>query len=79
MIPGRVIKEIEYTLMVFLWSGTKLRQNCAKVSWNMTCSLTGEGVLGFRRLKEWNTAAVMRHLWDLCRKADVLWVKWDSH
>lgn len=35
-----------------------------------------EGGLGFRRLKEWNRASMMRHLWALSKNEDILWVKW---
>lgn len=29
-----------------------------------------------RRIKDWNKAAMLRHLWALCKKAVTLWIKW---
>ncbi|XP_058211744.1 uncharacterized protein LOC131323927 [Rhododendron vialii] len=76
IIPSKVIKEIECTLLAFLWSGTELKHSGAKVKWDQICCLKEEGGLGFRRIKKWNRASMLRHLWALCKKADTLWVKW---
>lgn len=32
--------------------------------------------MGIKDLVSWNTAAMMKHLWDIARKKDILWVKW---
>lgn len=76
IIPSKTIKEIESTLMVFLWSGFEMKHSAAKVSWDQVCKPKEEGGLGYRRLKEWNKAIMLRHLWALCKKADTMWVKW---
>ncbi|XP_058208159.1 uncharacterized protein LOC131321169 [Rhododendron vialii] len=62
--------------MAFLWSGTELKSSSAKIKWDFVCNPKEEGGLGFRRIKEWNKATMFRHLWALCRKADLFWVKW---
>lgn len=42
------------------------------------CVPRKEGGLGFRRFKakEWNKASMIRHFRVLCKKEDILWVKW---
>lgn len=47
-----------------------------KVSWSSVCVPKKEGGLGFKRLKEWNRASMLRNLWALCNKEDILWEKW---
>lgn len=51
IIPSKVIKEIENTLMAFLWSRTELKHSGAKVKWDQVCCPNEEGGLGFRRIK----------------------------
>lgn len=48
----------------------------AKVSWADVCVPKEEGGLGLRVLKDWNRAAMTKHLWALALKADTLWIKW---
>jgi hypothetical protein len=36
----------------------------------------GKGVLGIKKLEEWNQAAMMRHTWCLFAKVGSLWVAW---
>lgn len=76
ILPSKVVKEIESSLMAFLWSGSELNHSRAKVNWEHICCPKEEGGLGFRRVKDWNRATMLRHLWALCKKADTLWVKW---
>ncbi|XP_058216962.1 uncharacterized protein LOC131327851 [Rhododendron vialii] len=76
VIPSKTIKEIESTLMAFLWSSLEMKSYAAKVQWYHVCSPKEEGGLSFRRIKEWNKATMLRHLWAICNKADTLWVKW---
>lgn len=76
ILPSKVVKEIESSLMAFLWSGPDMRHTGAKVKWDHICRPKAEGGLGFRKVKEWNKATMLKHLWALCKKADSLWVKW---
>ncbi|XP_058181238.1 uncharacterized protein LOC131299675 [Rhododendron vialii] len=32
--------------------------------------------LGFKRIREWNKASMLRHMWALCKEDDILWVRW---
>lgn len=47
-----------------------------KVAWQSVCVPKIEGGLGLKRLPDWNKASMLRHLWALCKKEDILWVKW---
>ncbi|XP_058192025.1 uncharacterized protein LOC131309397 [Rhododendron vialii] len=76
IMPPKLLKEIEAMLRDFLWTGLELRSSGAKVSWGQVCTPKSEGGLGFRPLKLWNKASMLRHLWAICKKADTMWVKW---
>lgn len=76
MLPQKVIQDLEQLLRAFLWSGSDLTHSGAKVSWKDICVPKEEGGLGFRLMKDWNRAFMIRHLWAVCKKSDTLWVKW---
>lgn len=63
-------------LRAILWKGDGLNTHGAKLDWKSVCTPREEGRLGFRLLTDWNKAVMMRHLWALCSKEDILWVKW---
>lgn len=52
-----------------------MRTSGPKASWSSICKPRSERGLGFRVLKEWNKAAMAKHLWAVCQKADKLRVK----
>lgn len=61
----------------YLWTGSEFRYYSAKVKWMHICAPKAEEGLGFRNLREWNKATMLRQpLWALSKKADSLWVKW---
>lgn len=74
--PQQILKEIESMLRAFLWTGVELKSSSAKVKWADVCTPKKEGGLGFKPLKEWNKATMLRHLWAISKKADNLWVRW---
>ncbi|XP_062104193.1 uncharacterized protein LOC133815357 [Humulus lupulus] len=47
-----------------------------QVSWDEVCRPKAEGGLGFRRIKEWNEAAIGKYVWVVASKKDSLWVRW---
>ena len=56
----------------FLWTRASLKHTSANIQWYMVCSpkMGGAGGgLGFKPLKEWNKAAMPRHLWALSKKS----------
>ncbi|XP_058218842.1 uncharacterized protein LOC131329621 [Rhododendron vialii] len=76
ILPQKVLKVIEGVLRDFFWSGTVLKSTGAKVKWRDVCSPKAKGGLGIRALKDWNKAAMSRHLWAISKKADSLWIRW---
>ncbi|XP_058211806.1 uncharacterized protein LOC131323991 [Rhododendron vialii] len=71
-----LLGDIERILRSFFWSGPELKTSGTKVAWQFVCAPKEEGGLGFRLLKDWNSASMLRHLWALCVKSDTLWLKW---
>lgn len=59
-------------LSAFLWQGVELKSSGAKVAWASVFVPKKEGGLGFKRMKEWNRASMLRHMWALCKKEDSL-------
>ncbi|KAI8525621.1 hypothetical protein RHMOL_Rhmol13G0244400 [Rhododendron molle] len=76
VLPQKVTKAIESKLMAFFWSGSELNHKCTKVKWANVCAPKEEGGLKFRRLKDFNAGTMCKHLWDLSKKTDSLWIKW---
>lgn len=76
LLPKQILKKIEATCRRFLWSRSDLSKNGAKVAWQDICSPKKGGGLRVNDVFVWNNACTMKHLWDLTRKKDSLWVKW---
>ena len=76
ILPKKVLHEVEDILRRFIWSGPELNKNGAKVAWADICCPHKEGGLGIKDIVVWNKASMVRHIWDLARKKDSLWVKW---
>lgn len=64
ILPQQIIEDIEGMLSAFLWKGLEI-----EILW---C----QGGLSFKRMKEWNRASMLGHLCAVCKKEDILWVKW---
>jgi hypothetical protein len=63
-------------LAAFLWRGTSLSSAGAKVAWHTICYPEQEGGLGVKRLKTWNQAATLKHIWNLLTNKDTVWTSW---
>ncbi|XP_062100738.1 uncharacterized protein LOC133806659 [Humulus lupulus] len=59
-----------------LWKGMADSNTSGHVSWEDLCETKAEGGLGFRRIKEWNIAAIGKYVWAVASKEDSLWVRW---
>uniref|UniRef100_A0A803QQN4 Reverse transcriptase domain-containing protein n=1 Tax=Cannabis sativa TaxID=3483 RepID=A0A803QQN4_CANSA len=46
------------------------------VAWDEICRPKKAGGLGFRRVQEWNEAAIGKYVWAVETKQDSLWIKW---
>ncbi|XP_024981684.1 uncharacterized protein LOC112518276 [Cynara cardunculus var. scolymus] len=52
-----------------------LRGRC-RLSWDVVCRPLDAGGLGIKRLSIWNSALLVKHVWDVVRHRDSLWVSW---
>ncbi|KAH1199162.1 putative ribonuclease H protein [Glycine max] len=75
-IPMSVIKKIDSMCRSFVWSGSTEITRKSLIAWNSVCRPKGQGGLNIFNLKVWNHIAMLKCLWNLCKKADNLWVKW---
>lgn len=76
IIPRAVLDKIEQILWQFLWKGLGLGAGGAKVAWSNVCLPKSEGGLGIRKLRESNTAAMLKHIWLLFTDKESLWCRW---
>lgn len=76
LLPQATLKKIDQLLSAFLWKGTSLGHSGAKVAWHKICVPKEEGGLGVMRIKEWNKAALSKHIWRLHCNENSLWTNW---
>ena len=76
IIPKFTCYKIEQIFSRFLWSGKDVNTQRAKVGWKSLCFPKEEGGLRLHRVKDWNDAAFMKHIWNLFSKKDSIWVAW---
>ena len=76
IIPKFTCYKIEQMFSGFLWSGSDVNARRAKVGWKALCLPKVEGGIGLRRVKDWNDAAIMKHIWNLFYRKDSIWVAW---
>jgi hypothetical protein len=76
ILPCSTLRKIESILAAFLWRGTSLTTSGAKVAWHSVCYPMKEGGLGIKRLKAWNKAATLKHIWRLFTATDSIWTTW---
>lgn len=46
------------------------------MTWKQACLPKSQGGLGLRDLSIWNECLMCKHLWNLARNKESLWVKW---
>ncbi|GJR36050.1 RNA-directed DNA polymerase, eukaryota, reverse transcriptase zinc-binding domain protein [Tanacetum coccineum] len=70
-----VIKDIERIFKGFLCDQGEFQKVKAKVSWKDVCQPKKYRGLGFKHLEQWNSAFLVKHLWNVANKKDTLWVR----
>ena len=76
IIPKLTCYKIEQIFNGFHWSGKEGNARRAKVGLESLCLPREEGGLGLRRVKDWNDATIMKHIWNLFYRKDSIWVAW---
>ncbi|XP_062114229.1 uncharacterized protein LOC133825280 [Humulus lupulus] len=76
ILPKKLIKDVEAICRAFLWKGISESHLPGLIAWEYTCASRAAGGLGFRRLHDWNLAAMGKYVWAIAKKKDNLFVKW---
>ena len=76
ILPCSTVTTMENILSKFLWKGTSLTPSGAKVAWNSICYPLTEGGLGVKKLKVWNKAATLKHVWRILGTKKSVWATW---
>nr|GEV48175.1 hypothetical protein [Tanacetum cinerariifolium] len=71
-----VIYEINKILKGFPWCQGELTKGKAKVSWESVCRPKEQRGLRIKNLQVWNEVLLVKQLWNVIAKKDILWVKW---
>lgn len=67
LLPCKVVKRIESMMTAFLWKGRHSNAG-VKVAWEALCYPKEEEGLGLKRLKVWNKAVILKHIWSLASR-----------
>ncbi|XP_062103556.1 uncharacterized protein LOC133814638 [Humulus lupulus] len=76
ILPSKLLHQINSICRHFLWKGMADSTSSGQVSWDEVCRSKAEGGLGFRRIKDWNEAAIGKYVWAITSKKDSLWIRW---
>ncbi|CAH1444041.1 unnamed protein product [Lactuca virosa] len=69
------IKEIEKLCRSYLWANVEVVKGKAKASWNNICKHKEYGGLGVKDLRKWNDALLAKHVWNVIKNKNSLWVQ----
>ncbi|KAM6557968.1 hypothetical protein CsatA_027207 [Cannabis sativa] len=47
-----------------------------QIAWENVCQSKQAGGIGFKKVADWNKAAMFKYIWAIATKEDNLWVKW---
>lgn len=75
-LPKFVLKKIDAICRSFIWTGSHEIKKKSLVAWKNICKPKCHGGLDIINFSLWNVTTMVKCLWNLCRKADNLWVKW---
>ncbi|XP_062075600.1 uncharacterized protein LOC133779685 [Humulus lupulus] len=76
ILPKKLLRDVEALCRAFLWKGSLDTHSHGLIAWDHLCLSKIAGGLGFRRILEWNEAAIGKYVWDIAKKKDNLFVKW---
>ncbi|XP_024963616.1 uncharacterized protein LOC112503869 [Cynara cardunculus var. scolymus] len=69
------LKLCDYAPLIAKAPKDDLRGRC-RLSWDVVCRSLAAGGLDIKRLSIWNRALLAKHVWDVVRHRDSLWVSW---
>lgn len=75
ILPIAITNEIKKECRRFLWNKVDKTHYLSRLSWDIVCSSSNYGGLGFRKLHQWNLAFMAKLGWTILKNEDKLWVK----
>ncbi|XP_060969838.1 uncharacterized protein LOC133037049 [Cannabis sativa] len=76
IMEHQIIKEIEVVRKAFLWKGQHMMVGAGQIAWENIYQAKIAGGIGFKRVAEWNKAAMFKYVWAITTKEDNLWIIW---
>uniref|UniRef100_A0A803PAJ0 Reverse transcriptase domain-containing protein n=1 Tax=Cannabis sativa TaxID=3483 RepID=A0A803PAJ0_CANSA len=76
ILPKKILRKIEAIYRAYLWKGQSTSQGAGLVAWESVCQSKTIGGIDFRKVEEWNLAAMTKYIWAIANKEDNLWIKW---
>ncbi|XP_050915389.1 uncharacterized protein LOC127130420 [Lathyrus oleraceus] len=75
-LPQTVMKKVEAACGSFLWSNSDKVTRKSLIALSKVFLPKKQGGLNIISITGWNKACLTKLLWNLCGKADSLWIKW---
>ncbi|XP_070014502.1 uncharacterized protein [Nicotiana sylvestris] len=75
-LPKNIIQGIEIICKRFLWTGETENRAKALVAWKQLSWPKSAGGLNITYILIWNRDALIKHLWNINKKKDCLWIQW---
>ncbi|KAJ8423642.1 hypothetical protein Cgig2_006673 [Carnegiea gigantea] len=76
ILPSEVLEKITQISRNYMWSGTADFKRAPHISWQTVCKPKKYGGLGITDFYAWNKATIVKLIWVVVTKKDILWVKW---
>lgn len=76
ILRKKLVKEIDKVCRIFVWTGKDFPSRKSPMAWEKVCLPKEYGGLNFRALIPSNKTAVLKLIWALALKSDILWVQW---
>ncbi|XP_062104130.1 uncharacterized protein LOC133815290 [Humulus lupulus] len=76
ILPKKVLNGIEAICRAYLWRGQHMFQGAGLIAWDSVCQSKAAGGISFKKVAEWNNAAIIKYVWAIAKKEDNLWVRW---
>nr|XP_009592431.1 uncharacterized protein LOC104089284 [Nicotiana tomentosiformis] len=75
-LPKKVIQAVESICRKFLWIEDTNASKKSLVAWDKLCRPKSTGGLKITDMSVWSKDALLKHLWNVCKKKDKLWIQW---
>lgn len=75
-LPKTIILKIETIIFSYVHEKMKATGRHWWPRNNYICWPKSAGGMNFTNILVWNRAVILKHLWNLCKKKDRLWIQW---